>query len=50
MMQGRDADTDELLWETVSETVRESIDAVFLDMSGIYKDVAAPWARRRRCE
>jgi transposase len=41
MMEGRDADTAELLWETVPELVRESIKAVCLDMSGIYKDVAA---------
>lgn len=40
MMEGRDADTAELLWETVPEALRESIKAICLDMSGIYKDVA----------
>ena len=41
MMEGRDADAAELLWETVPEAIREGIQAICLDMSGIYKDVAA---------
>ena len=40
MMEGRDAETAEFLWETLPETVREKIQALCLDMSGIYKDVA----------
>ena len=40
MMEGRDADTAEFLWETLPEPVRKKIEAVCLDMSGIYKDVA----------
>lgn len=41
MMEGRDCDAAELLWETVPEPIRKGIKAVCLDMSGIYKDVAA---------
>lgn len=44
MMEGRDRSAAELLWETLPETVRTSIQAVCIDMSGIYRDVATEMA------
>lgn len=40
MMEGRDTQTAGFLWETLPDDIREKIDAVCLDMSGIYKEVA----------
>jgi transposase len=41
VMMDRDGDAAELLWETLPQEVREAIEAVCLDMSGIYREVAA---------
>lgn len=41
MMEGRDGSAAELLWETLPESVRLGVEAVCLDMSGIYREVAA---------
>lgn len=41
LMEGRDLQTAEYLWEVLPEEVLEGIEAVCLDMSGIYKDAAA---------
>jgi len=48
IMEDRDADTAEFLWETVPEPIRESIKAACLDMSGIYKDWGLPGASGSR--
>ena len=41
VMLDRDGDAAELLWETLPQEVRAAIEAVCLDMSGIYREVAA---------
>ena len=38
VMMDRDGDAAELLWETLPQEVREAIEAVCLDMSGIYRE------------
>jgi transposase len=50
VVMDRDGDAAELLWETLPQEVRAAIEAVCLDMSGIYREVAAdlvPQAKRK---